>query len=149
MPSVVLVTEPEFRRAESVLAAFSALRCVPAPPPEEELASAVRTSGARYVVVGSVPYRQALYASLPKGGVLARFGVGYDGIDLAKASAAGVLCTNTPDVLTASVAEHTMLLVGAAARRLPDLDRRMRQGEWGSSPGAELAGRTLPIVGCG
>ena len=50
--------------------------------------------------------------------MIARFGVGHDGIDKALATRAGVLCTNTPGVLDQSVAEFTMLLILAAARHL-------------------------------
>src|SRR4029453_16467965 len=81
-------------------------------------------------IVRARAYSGALYAALPRGGVIARFGVGHDGIDKAKASAAGLLCTNTPGVLNRSVAEHTMLLVGAASRQLLAMSARMARGTW-------------------
>jgi len=64
MAPLVLVTEPEFRRAQSTFVSCADLQCVPAPSSEEELAAVVRSSEARYVIVGSVPYRGALYAAL-------------------------------------------------------------------------------------
>ncbi len=147
---LVVVTEPEFRRAESTFRSTAHARCVSAPPGEDELAAAIRGEGAAHAIVGPRPYRgEAVYASLSRGAVLARFGVGFDGLDLAKATAAGVLCTNTPDVLTQSVAEHAMALVAAAARSLPRFDREMRGGRWQPEPGVELAGKTLVVVGCG
>jgi phosphoglycerate dehydrogenase-like enzyme len=90
-----------------------------------------------------------LYEALPRGGVIARFGVGHDGIDKAKATAAGLLCTNTPGVLNQSVAEHTMLLVGAAARRLIAMSTSMARRLWEPAIGGELQGKTLAIIGCG
>ncbi len=102
------------------------------------------------VIVGSVKYLGALYQALPRGGVIARFGVGHDGIDKGKATAAGILCTNTPGVLDDSVAEHAMLLILAAARRLPALTAEMRAGTWALGPaGLELRGKTLAIIGSG
>jgi lactate dehydrogenase-like 2-hydroxyacid dehydrogenase len=146
---LVLVTQPEFGKALEVFQSVSRLDCRPAPAAEDELAAAIRSTGARHVVVGGRPYRGALYGALERGGVIARFGVGHDGIDKAQAAARGLLCTNTPDVLTQSVAEHAMLLVMAAARRLPALARSIDTGIWTQPVGMELAGKTLAIVGCG
>ena len=147
---VVLVTEPEFRRAGAVFGSAAGMQCLPAPVAEAELARAVADSGARYVVVGSWPYTSALYSALPRGGVIARFGVGHDSVDKAKATAAGVLCTNTPGVLDQSVAEHAILLVLAAARHFATTAADMRAGRWDLGPsGTELRGKTLAIIGCG
>ena len=107
----VVVTEPEYRKAEAFFAGATEFRCVPAPSGEEALAEYMRSEGARYAIVGPVRYSGSIYRALPAGGVLARFGVGHDGIDKAKATAARVLCTNTPGVLENSVAEHTLSVV--------------------------------------
>ena len=145
----VLVTEMEYRKAEGVFVSAAGLECVRAPDVERDLASAIREARAASVVVGARSYTGPLYEALPAGGLIARFGVGHDGIDKGKATAAGVLCTNTPGVLNQSVAEHTMLLVGAAARRLIALSTSMLRGLWEPAAGDELAGKTLAIVGCG
>ena len=146
----VLVTDPEFRRAPHVFESADALRCVRVPPEEATLADAIVEHAARYVVVGSVKYESELYATLPRGGVIARFGVGHDGIDKAKATQSGLLCTNTPGVLDASVAEHTVLLMLAVARRLHALTAEMRAGTWALGPaGTELHGKTLAVIGSG
>src|SRR6185295_14387229 len=110
---------------------------------------AIREAKATYVIVGARIYSGALYEALPAGGVIARFGVGHDGIDKAKATAAGVLCTNTPGVLNQSVAEHTMLLVAAGARTLIAMSTSMARHAWEPAMGAELQGKTLAIIGCG
>lgn len=151
MPSsepVVVVTEPEYRRSESVFAA-SPIPCIAVPPLEAELAQAIRAHGARHAIVGPFVYQDALYAALPRRGVLARYGVGHDGIDKARATEAGLLCTNTPGVLHQSVAELTLLFILAAARHLEPLHAGMRAGAWAPRPGRELHGSTLAIIGCG
>ena len=145
----VLVTELEYRKAEVSFVSAPGLECVRAPDAEADLASAIRDAHASYVIVGPRTYAGALYEALPAGGVIARFGVGHDGIDKAKATAAGLLCTNTPGVLNQSVAEHTMLLVAAAARRLIAMSTSMARHVWDPATGEELQGKTLAIIGCG
>jgi phosphoglycerate dehydrogenase-like enzyme len=146
---VVIVTEPEFRKAERVFGSASDVTCVAAPADERKLAEAIRDAGARAAIVGVSPYRDALYAALPRGGVIARFGVGHDGIDKAAATAAGILCTNTPGVLEQSVAELTMLLILAAARHLPAVAGRMAAGTWAARTGGEVRGKSLAVIGRG
>jgi phosphoglycerate dehydrogenase-like enzyme len=148
-PSLVLVTEPEFHRAHAVFTSESRVRCAAAPAPEAEFAKAVLDSGARHVVLGSVKYQSTLYRALRQGGVVARFGVGHDGVDKVQATAAGLLCTNTPGVLDHSVAEQAVMLIAAAARHLPAFTAEMHAGVWAPRQGAELRGRTLAIIGCG
>jgi len=143
------VTESEYRKAEAVFESARALECVRAPDAEADLASAIRGAHAWYVIVGAKAYSGALYDALPAGGVIARFGVGHDGIDKARATEGGLLCTNTPGVLNQSVAEHTMLLVAAAARTLIPMSTGLAQRVWDPLMGVELQGKTLVIVGCG
>ena len=145
----VVVTELEYRKAEVSFVSAHGLECLRAPDAEADLASAIREAHASYVIVGARTYAGALYEALKSGGVIARFGVGHDGIDRAKATAAGLLVTNTPGVLTQSVAEHTMLLVGAAARRLIAMSTSMSRHAWEPATGEELEGKTLAIIGCG
>jgi len=145
----VLVTELEYWKAEASFAAASDLTCLRAPTDEADLASAIRDARASAVVVGSRAYTGPLYDALPAGGVIARFGVGHDNIDKTKATAARLLCTNTPGVLDQSVAEHTMLLVAAAARHLAAVSTGMARQAWEPAIGEELHGKTLTIVGCG
>jgi phosphoglycerate dehydrogenase-like enzyme len=148
-PILVLVSESEFAKAEETFRSAPGMRCIPAPDAEKGMADAVRMHGARCVVLGPLPYRDGLYAALPRGGVIARFGVGHDGIDKAKATRAGLLCANTPGVLHDSVAEFAMLLILAAARHLPAMVGGMAAGVWRPESGTELKGRTLAVIGCG
>ncbi len=85
---------------------------------------------------------------------LVNFGVGVDHIPLALAREAGVIVTNTPDVLTDDTADLTMLLLLAAMRRASEGERELRDGRWvGWAPthmlGARLTGKTLGIIGLG
>ena len=93
-------------------------------------------------------------ASLAKPGrlsVIARAGVGVDNVDLDAATEAGVLVLNTPDANTVSTAEHTIALMLALHHRIVEADNHVRGGGWSRSAyeGAQLAGRTLGIVGLG
>jgi phosphoglycerate dehydrogenase-like enzyme len=149
MPSTIAVTESVFRKGEDVFTSSTRFRCLSAPDEEAELVRAIQAFGADHAIVGDRRYEDALYRALAPGRVLARFGVGHDGIDKAKATAAGLLCTNTPGALDDSVAELAMLLIAGAARHLLALSDRMRRGEWAPLLGTELRRRTLAVIGCG
>src|SRR5262245_14134667 len=149
MSTHVVVTRPEFERPGTTFHSRPDLTFPIAPSQEAELAAMIRSVGARHAIVGPRPYRDQLYKALGRGSVLARFGVGYDGIDLAKATAAGILCTNTPGTLDQSVAELPMLFVAGAARHLTSIDRAMREHQWMPRGGVELEGKTLTNVGAG
>ena len=149
MPLDVVVTEPEFIRAGDVFVSHVDLACHVSPPDEASLVGTIRSTGALHAIVGPRPYRDALYTVLGRGSVLARFGVGFDGINLARATTAGILCTNTPQTMDQSVAELSMMFVAAAARHLVRLHDTMKRGEWAPQGGVELAGKTLAIIGSG
>ena len=85
---------------------------------------------------------------------IANMAVGYDNVDVAAATARGVLVTNTPDVLTETTADMAFALLLATARRVVEGDRMVRDGRWGAwQPtwmlGHEVHGATLGIVGGG
>jgi len=89
---------------------------------------------------------------LPNLEIIASFGVGYDSIDIAAARARNIRVTNTPDVLNDAVAELTIGLMVALARRIPQADRFVRAGQWpagGFGLFSELTGKTLGILGLG
>lgn len=86
--------------------------------------------------------------------ILANFGAGYNHIDLEAAKAAGVIVTNTPDVVTAATADIAMTLILMAMRRAGEGERTLRAGEWvGWKPtqllGRHVTGATVGIVGMG
>jgi len=96
----------------------------------------------------------ALLAQCPQLRICANMTVGYNNFDLAAMSAAGVLGTNAPDVLTESTADFGMALLLATARRMAEGERYLRAGHWQRwrydlFAGAEVHGSTLGIIGMG
>lgn len=86
--------------------------------------------------------------------VVANYAVGFDNIDISEAKNRNIVVTNTPGVLTEAVAEHTVALILALARRIVESDQFLRQGKYeGWDPmlllGLELENKILGIVGCG
>lgn len=144
----ILITETEYAKAAAVFQG-SGFVCRPAPGPEAQLCAAIQAHDAQQVIVGIQPYRGLLYETLKPGAIVARFGVGHDSIDKAKATMAGILCTNTPGALDDSVAELAVSLLLSAARRTPRLAAGMAAGSWAPVAGQELRGKTLVVAGCG
>lgn len=83
--------------------------------------------------------------------VVGRAGIGVDNIDLAAATAQGVVVMNTPYGNAVTTAEHAIALMFALARQLPAADRSTQAGKWEKSKfmGQELSGKTLGVIGCG
>jgi lactate dehydrogenase-like 2-hydroxyacid dehydrogenase len=154
MPEPILIGEREYRKGEAVFANHEQFRFILVPPDEAGMAEGVRREKARAIVAGMHPFTGPLYEALhevagERGSLIARFGVGHDNIDKALAAAHGCLIANTPGVLDVSVAEHTLWLIGAIARHLAAADASLRGGEWASTPGIELRGKRLGIIGFG
>jgi D-3-phosphoglycerate dehydrogenase len=83
--------------------------------------------------------------------VIGRAGVGVDNIDVAAATAKGVIVMNTPFGNSVTTAEHTIALLLALARQIPQADRSTQAGKWEKNRfiGVELTAKTLGVVGCG
>lgn len=83
--------------------------------------------------------------------VITRAGVGLDNVDIAAATARGVLVINTPTANIISATEHTMAMMLSLLRDIPSADASLRRGEWNRSSflGRELSGKTLGIIGFG
>jgi gluconate 2-dehydrogenase len=95
-----------------------------------------------------------LLAQCPALRVCANMTVGYNNFDLAAMSAAGVLGTNAPDVLTETTADFGFALLLATARRITESEHFLRAGKWNRwhyqmFSGAEVHGTTLGIIGMG
>jgi phosphoglycerate dehydrogenase-like enzyme len=147
--STIAVTELEYQKAKSVFEGAKGFKCIPAPKEESGLTDKIKEINAQHVIIGVDKYNAQLYESLPKGGVIARFGVGHDGVDKEKATNAGLFCTNTPGALDDSVAEFTIGLLLVAARQMVTLAEDMKKQKWQPQTGLELKGKTLAIIGCG
>ncbi|MCB0209323.1 MAG: hypothetical protein KDJ52_08340 [Anaerolineae bacterium] len=83
--------------------------------------------------------------------VIGRAGAGLDNIDVDAAQKRGIQVVNCPDANTRAVAEHTMAMMLALARRLPEADMSLKEGRWEKSNliGTGLFGKTLGIIGFG
>ena len=83
--------------------------------------------------------------------VIGRAGVGVDNIDLQAATEKGVMVINAPDGNTVAATEHTMAMMLALARNIPQAYRSMKEGKWerGKFMGVEMRGKTLGIIGLG
>jgi len=83
--------------------------------------------------------------------VICRAGVGVDNVDVRAASRKGIIVMNTPGGNTTSTAEHTMGLLMALVRNIPQAVSSMKTGKWDRKKftGTQLAGKTLGIIGLG
>lgn len=95
-----------------------------------------------------------VYDASPSAKIFSNFAVGFNNIDVAGAKARNVTITNTPGVLTDTVAEHAFALILAVAHRIAESDRFIRTGKfegWGPLLllGQDLKGKTLGILGAG
>jgi len=95
-----------------------------------------------------------LLDAAPRLKIVANVAVGYNNIDVPAARERGIVVTNTPDVLTESVADFTWALILAVTRRLSEGERLVRRGEWKGWAldfmlGMELSGKQLGLVGLG
>ena len=83
--------------------------------------------------------------------VIGRAGVGVDNIDVEAATERGIVVINAPDGNTISTAEHTMAMIMACARHIPQAYRSLAAGKWERKKfkGVELKEKTLGIVGVG
>lgn len=97
------------------------------------------------VVSGGVVLDPALVERLPKLKLIAVHGVGYEGVDVAHATARGVAVTNTPDVLTEDVADLALGLILSVLRGLPAAERMLRAGDWARGGRAPLTRRATGL----
>ena len=83
--------------------------------------------------------------------VIGRAGIGIDNVDIAAATARGIIVMNTPFGNSITTAEHAISLMLALARQIPEADSSTRAGKWEKNKflGVEIFGKTLGIIGCG
>jgi D-3-phosphoglycerate dehydrogenase len=93
----------------------------------------------------------AVIEAAPALRVIGRAGAGLDNVDIDAAGRRGIVCMNVPDGNTIAAAEHTMALLLAVARKIPQAHAHLRGGKWEREPflGVEVYGKTLGIVGLG
>jgi len=101
------------------------------------------------VIVGVDPLTARVIQSAQSLKAISKYGVGVDNIDLPAATERGIPVTITPGANAASVADLTLGLMLAVARRIPFADRSVRDGAWPRVVGREIGGKTLGLVGMG
>lgn len=116
---------------------------------DDEVLAAARDADAIMIIAAYL--RTHVVRSLTRCRIISRLGTGVDKIDVAEATAKGIIVNNLPDVFTEEVADHTLALLLAVARNLRRFDREMRAGrrptdECGMQ---RLAAQTVGIVGFG
>jgi|SRR5690625_1281314 len=146
---LILVTGEYYERGKEIYNSIEDFIVEQAPIDEKQLAERIKMTKPFAVVIGPEIYSGLLYEAMAEGSVLARYGVGYDGVDLEKAHENGLLVTNTPGVLETSVAEHTIFLAGEMLRMPGLMTHLMKNGNWDTITGKELNRKTWAILGLG
>jgi D-3-phosphoglycerate dehydrogenase len=144
----ILVAEPLAAAGIDLLKAQPGWNVIVSNPKEY----AGHLGGAEALLVRSaVKVTAEVLAQAPLLRVIGRAGVGVDNVDLAAATEAGVLVMNTPGGNAVSVAEHTLALMLAMARSIPQASASTKSGKWEKKRflGNELRGKTLGVVGLG
>lgn len=122
------------------------------------LSQAKRAESARFaevLVIASAPMTREFLSTLPQLKGLVRGGIGVDTVDVTAATDLGIVVANVPDFCTQEVAEHTLALILAVARKITRVDRCVRAGQWRCLipnqilPIYRLSGQTLGVIGMG
>ncbi|MEJ2168468.1 MAG: hydroxyacid dehydrogenase, partial [Desulfobacterales bacterium] len=149
--TVVIIGPPIAQEAVSLLSRSCRVEYAEATVPEDEVIHKVGSCQADALIVRMGKASGDVIRASSKLRIIAKHGIGVDNIDVAAATAADIPVLITPKANYESVAEHTLGLMLAAARGIPRLDYRVRQGYWDKVAyrGVELFRKTLGIVGFG
>ena len=151
----VLVTIPMFDGVLATLRECFEVDAVGDTALEDPAALAVRAQGCAGLIVAGTPrIDAALLAACPSIKAICSMAVGYNNIDLPACTAAGVLVSNAPDVLTETTADFGFALMMATARRITESEHFLRAGHWTQwrydlFAGADVHGATLGVLGMG
>src|SRR3984957_4076875 len=150
MTSRVLVAEPLAERGLDAMRAAGLDVEVKTGLTPEELCAAL-PGVAALVIRSATQVTAEVLAAGTSHVVVGRAGIGLDNVDVAEATRRGVMVVNAPTSNILSAAEHTMALLLAQARNVPQANADLKSGEWNRSKweGVELHGKTLGIVGLG
>ena len=153
VPAKVVLTDYVWESLDlerKILQGLASLTPLQTKTPEEFIAQAADCDALLNTYAG--PISSDVIARMPKCKIIARYGIGVDTIDLEAATAAGIIVTNNPTYCLEEVAEHTMALLLASARKIVLFDRLVRGSRWELPPGKpifRIAGSTLGLVGFG
>ena len=151
----VLVTIPIFDAVLATLRSHFDVDAVGDTALEDPAALALRAQGCAGLIVAGTPrIDAALLAACPSIKAVCSMAVGFNNIDLPACTAAGVLVSNAPDVLTETTADFGFALMMATARRITESEHFLRAGHWTQwrydlFAGAEVHGAMLGVLGMG
>jgi D-3-phosphoglycerate dehydrogenase len=143
---------PTFDQEERILAKAGAQLIVAQSRSEQELIAATRDADGLLVQYAAITAR--VIAALERCRVICSYGIGVDNVDLAAATAKGIVVANVPDYGVDEVSDHALLLLLAAARRLLLVASAVKDGStsWDFTPARpifRLRGKTLGLIGFG
>jgi phosphoglycerate dehydrogenase-like enzyme len=155
--SIVLVTFPDYdTRHEAIGGALTAagldIRLAPKRGPRSTAELSELLIGAVGAIASTDPFTADVMREAVDLRVVARVGVGVDTVDVEAASDLGIQVVTTPGANDQSVADHTIGLMLAVLRRIPELDLDVRRGGWnrtGAYAARQLTGTTVGLVGFG
>src|SRR5271168_840575 len=149
MPKVLISDDLSPRAAEILAARGIEVDMLPGIGAEELKARIADYDG--LAVRSATKVTGELLARAPKLKIIGRAGIGVDNIDVAAATARGIVVMNTPYGNSTTAAEHAIAMLFALCRQIPAADRSTQAGKWEKSRfmGVELTGKTLGVVGCG
>lgn len=101
------------------------------------------------VILGVDPLNSAVLAAAPNLRAVSKYGVGLDNIDLAECERRGIKVSRTVGANSNAVADYAMALMLGVARRMVEIDRRCRKGDWSKITSLDVYGKTLGIIGLG
>jgi D-3-phosphoglycerate dehydrogenase len=132
-------------------AALGETRVFTARGSDDERELITRIADARIVINirAHARFTDAVFAACRRLEMISVWGTGTDNVDLDAAGRRGITVTNTPGVNAFAVAEHTLALMLAVARRIPRIDREMRAGGWPRELLTQLLGKALGVFGTG
>jgi phosphoglycerate dehydrogenase-like enzyme len=116
---------------------------------EDELARRVADADVVVTLRAHAHFTERVLAAAPRLRLISIWGTGFEHVDLAACHARGITVTHTPGVNAHAVAEHTMALILAVLRRVPEMDATLRAGNWPRERLTQLEGKTLGVVGLG
>jgi glyoxylate reductase len=149
--AVVIVPVPP--EVEHVLSEVCDLTLIP-PDASRETVIASLANAEGLLCPAPFPVDNALLDAAPKLRVIANFGVGFNNVDLAELDRRGIVCCNTPGVLSDAVADLTLGLILAASRHLVPSANYVARGAWAAREGGpplgfDVTGKTLGLIGFG
>lgn len=145
----ILVTEPLGKEGVDILRGFTEVDTKTGLKPEE--LKAIIGDYEALIVRSQTQVTADLIASGKKLQVIARAGVGVDNIDVEEATRRGIVVVNAPTGNTIAAAEHTVGLMLALARHIPQANAVLKSGAWKRNEfvGIEVRGKTLGLIGLG